>query len=1512
MLSPLLKTIALAIAPLQGDADAQDGTFLIENVRVWQQGEVVGPMDMLVQDGWILGMVPADGELTPNGEFTRIEAAEDWVVYPGLIHANYKGSFLAEPQNPYVHDSSDPRTGPVPAMEYGDRRQMRGWSHVADYLDWDADGADGWRDAGFTAGQVIPRSGVVRGRAAVVSLNGLPLGEALLKRDGHQVLGLSSRGGYPGTAMGVMAYLRQVLIDSARVNSGDLRRSNDPDFSKLGPAIFVADGRRQIENVLDLLEEFAPELPVVILGGSEAWLFSDRLKARNVAVLYEADFGEAMESEEDLEVKGGEERPYWQEPAGIRAAKRLRHQEWVAGFQQLQQSGVRCALVPPRETGDWSDAFQQLVDGGMTAEQVWTSASTDVAAILGLMDAGSIRGGGGADFVIVRGELGAEAEMAWVFADGRGWEFELEEDSGEEGEDGGSEKGEGGKAAAGADLDGGWQITVQTPMGEQEFVIVVDREANTIDVTDALGNESEPAKGVGFKDDRLKMTYFVEEMEMEFTMFAKVSGDSMTGKLDTEFGPVPLTGERLSGGGGGGDESVAKADDEGEQGEGEEGEEGEEEDVGVATGHPEWLVETQESRAAANPFAGDVLIQGGTIYSMDGREPFVGDVLIVGGKITAISEGAGSIQSPGNTPVYNADGKHVVPAMIDAHSHLALASVNEGSMAITAECRIADMLMARNHGIYRAAAGGTAMAQSLHGSANPIGGQAAVWEMDYYANSIDGLIYDRAPQGIKFALGENVKQSNWDRSGSRFPNTRMGVQAVYRRAFTAAQDYKLRRDLHAQGKLQTFRRDVRLEVLADIIDNIIHIQCHSYRADELLMFIGVCEEFGIKNPTFQHVLEGYKVAPELAEYGAMGSSFADWWAYKIEAYDAIPWNPGLMHDAGMVASINSDSDDLIRRLNTEAGKSVRYGEYPWQVALSFATLNVAKQLRIDEFVGSIEVGKDGTIAVYDAPPLSTYARCHLTLARGRTLFEWKVDNEATWQAYRDAVAEFAGKTRARAEKLAAAEAAAEAGSAAAASESAADGADGIATAKDGGDGAEDSNEGVAENATAEAMADWTKLGQGQSYLISNARIHSMVGEAYKGWVLVENGLITKTDGGDFRGRKPAGAVEIDARGMNLYPGFINGSDVTGLYEIGSVGGTLDTRETGQDHPDLSVASSIHADSAHHRVTRLNGITHVLVRPSRGRIRGQAALIQLAGDTTEEMIVQQDLGLVIAFPRASAPELGQLGRAFELSDHDCDTAGVIKYSIGEPEQGLQPREGVEMPENVGELDDWFDDALDYGDRADVLAERGEQFLERDLKMEALLPYARGEKPVLIEANDAITIMAARAWAQDRGLDVIYLGAKEAWKVAGYLGADQARVVLGSVHDLPPRIRDPYDSIYRAASVLKAAGCQVALRTNNPEVTRNLPFQAATAAAWGLGRDEALRALTLGAAEILGVDAYTGSIEAGKSANFFLCSGDPLDFTGQIRRMWIGGREVEMSSRQTKLRDRFAERIEKMKN
>lgn len=1464
-----------------------DGSFLLEGVRIWEAGEISEPQDLLIRDGWVAAM-GADAAAQAPANVHRVPSEEGWVVYPGLIHGDFDADFNPAPANPYAIETTNPRTGPVPNMELGTTANLRGWSFAADSLSWDPEGADSWREAGFTLGHIVSSErGLMRGRSAAVSLNALPLGEAILKRDGFQVYSLSgARGGYPGTPMASLAMLRQVFLDAQRAEAGPARRNADPSFGELGPAIFMANGRRSIENFLDLRAEFAPELPALILGGRDAMFFTERLLKENVGVLYIAGFGEAPKADEDLEVEPDEKRPYWQEPSALREARRVAHAKQVSEFAALREAGVPCALVPGPSASGWEDAWEQLIEAGLSSDELWTAASADVAQLLQLEHVGSVAAGQAADLVIYPGAFEPGTDPLWVFADGRGWEYpaeEADEDSDDEGDAADADSAEGG--GANPALDGAWRITVQAPTGEQEFYAIVDTASNSVGMSDQPSGETDPGTGVGFEGDRIKFTYFVEEMQMEFTFFGRAEGDKMTAKLSTDFGDVPAIGERVSKGATPEAQDADNTEDDSAEEDEEQDAEAEEDSEGVALGHPAWLTETDSQRKPANPFTGSVLVQGGMLYPVDGSDPYQGDVLIEDGKISAVGK---SLSAPDGVPTYNAEGMHVTPAMIDAHSHLALAAVNEGSMSITAEVRVADMIINRDYGIYRAAAGGTAMVQSLHGSANPIGGQAVVWEMDYFANRMDQVRYPGAMQGIKFALGENVKQSNWDSGGNRFPTSRMGVQAVYRRAFQMAQDYSAQRALHAAGELPSFRRDVRLEVLADVVENKIHIQCHSYRADELLMFLNVCKEFGIQEPTFQHVLEGYKVAPELAEYGAMASSFADWWAYKIEAYDAIPYSPGMMHEAGAVVSINSDSDDLIRRLNTEAGKSIRYNGVDWETAMSFATKNVAKQLRIEDRLGSLEVGKDGTLAVWDAEPLSTYARCHLTLARGRTLFEWKAGNDAMWQGYAAMAAEFAQATAER---------------------------NGTAPAPDM-DVAEDgSTWGSAKReASDEEWANWTKLGQGEHFVIDNVNIHSQVDVPFKGYLQVKDGRIIKMGTGSFSGRKPVGATMIDARGMSLYPGFINGTDATGLYEIGSVRGTDDRRETGTDHPDLSIASAIHADSAHHDVTRMHGTTHVLVRGSAGRIQGQAALIQLEGDSTDDMVVTRDLGLVIRFPRARAPRLGQLGMAEDLHEHDCLTAGHADEEHvhpDEPEQGLKPREGVQMPENIDELDKWFDDALEYGEELDRLAEAGEALLERDPKLAALVPYARGEKPVLVEANDPITIMAARAWAKDRGLPIIYLGAKEAWKVAGYLGADGASVILGSVMDLPSRAQDPYDANWRGAMVLKAAGCKVALRTDNPEVSRNLPFQAAAASAWGLGREATLRALTIDAARILGVDEFTGSIEAGKVANFFLCSGDPLDFTGQVKRMWIGGKEVPLTSRQTELRDRYQERIDEAK-
>jgi imidazolonepropionase-like amidohydrolase len=359
-----------------------------------------------------------------------------------------------------------------------------------------------------------------------------------------------------------------------------------------------------------------------------------------------------------------------------------------------------------------------------------------------------------------------------------------------------------------------------------------------------------------------------------------------------------------------------------------------------------------------------------------------------------IIEGVGrDLPIPEGALVIDATGKHLTPGMIDCHSHTATdGGINESTQAITAEVRVGDFINCNDIDLYRQLAGGITTINILHGSANPIGGQNQVIKLRW-GELYDQMRFTEAPAGIKFALGENVKRSN--RSGSfpeRYPISRMGVEQIIRDAFQAAKEYEAQwaawRQDHASLPP---RKDLELEALAEILRGERWVHCHSYRQDEILALLRVCEEYGIRIATLQHILEGYKVADAIARHGAMGSSFSDWWAYKVEVYDAIPYNGALMHQAGVVVSFNSDDRELARHMNHEAAKAIRYGNMEPAEALKFVTLNPAKQLRIDQYVGSIEKGKHADLVLWSGPPLSLLSRCEQTWVDGRRYFDIQED-----------------------------------------------------------------------------------------------------------------------------------------------------------------------------------------------------------------------------------------------------------------------------------------------------------------------------------------------------------------------------------------------------------------------------------------------------------------------------------------------------------------------------------------
>ena len=390
------------------------------------------------------------------------------------------------------------------------------------------------------------------------------------------------------------------------------------------------------------------------------------------------------------------------------------------------------------------------------------------------------------------------------------------------------------------------------------------------------------------------------------------------------------------------------------------------------------------------------LIKSGTILTVTQGMIENGDVLIRDGKIAEVGKG---LKAPEGAKVIDATGLFVMPGIIDCHSHIAVAgSVNEGSVSVSSMVNIADVLNPEDIDIYRDLAGGVTTANILHGSANAIGGQTIVIKLRWGKQAKD-LPFEGALPGIKFALGENPKRSGFSIPGTspRYPSTRMGVMDVYREAFSEAVDYKKAWDDYnrkkADGEVNLIppRRDLKLEPLVEILEGkrLVHIHC--YREDEILQMIRVAEEFHFKIATFQHVLEGYKVANEIAQSGAGASTFSDWWAYKVEAYDAIPYNAALMTERGIVVSINSDSGEEARHLNQEAAKSMKWGGLSHDEALKLVTINPAIQLHIADRVGSIESGKDADIAIYNKDPLSVYAVPQKVLIDGQVYFDRQQD-----------------------------------------------------------------------------------------------------------------------------------------------------------------------------------------------------------------------------------------------------------------------------------------------------------------------------------------------------------------------------------------------------------------------------------------------------------------------------------------------------------------------------------------
>lgn len=872
-----------------------------------------------------------------------------------------------------------------------------------------------------------------------------------------------------------------------------------------------------------------------------------------------------------------------------------------------------------------------------------------------------------------------------------------------------------------------------------------------------------------------------------------------------------------------------------------------------------------------------VAIRNATLVTVTNGTIPNGTIVLRDGKIAALGA---NVQVPAGAQVIDATGMFVSPGIIDAHSHIAADAINEGGTVVSSMVGMEDVLDPTDINIYRDLAGGLTVANVLHGSANPIGGKNAVIKLRWGVKTGQELLFEGAMPGIKFALGENPKrQGNPTQPNipGRYPATRGGVEYVIRDAFTRAKAYQKEWQDYEKAKATdpnalAPRRDLQLEPLVEILEGKRLVHAHCYRADEILMLIRVADEMGFKIDTFQHVLEGFKVANEIRDHGAGASTFSDWWGYKIEAEDATPYNAALMHKKGVLVSINSDSAEHARRLNTEAAKTIKWGGLSDEEAFAMVTINPAKQLRIDNRVGSLEVGKDADVVIWTAHPLSSFAVADKVFIDGKLYHDREADARRITEIQKEKE-KFRGDTKP----------------------------DGTSTPRAPRTGDDQEFEGLGHGPYVPALTDEADSPKAvpahqeaasqvptppgspstdEVLAITNARIVPVTNPTIdKGTIVIRGNRIVAL-GADVP--VPAGARIIDAEGGSVYPGFIEAGTDLGINEPG-VRGMDDVNEMLDFNQVIRTRVEYQTDSDAIPVARANGITTAAVMPGGGLLSGDVAVMNLDGWTWEEATLSPSAGTVFNFP--PVVQGGRFGG----------------FGFGGAGGGNRSYDELKKVR-----DEKLDRVADQLARARAYAKAGPN-RQTDWMLEALVPIVEKRARLYTRVNNYLDFKDALAFASANDVDIVIITSPyHASMGADTLTGKDVPVILTEVQSLPQSDDVSHNYNYAAADVLAKAGIKFAFSTGEYSNARLLPYQAAQSVAWGLSHEEALKALTINAAEILGVGAAVGSLEEGKIANLFIADGDPLEVRTNVKHVIINGRDVSLDNKHLLLFQRFMAR------
>ncbi len=970
----MLKRILLALVLLVGVSSAVAQTTPVEgiasktpelkafvNARIVVSPQQTIEKGVLVVDGGKILAVGTDTAL-PEGAF--VIDLQGRTIYPGLIEP-YAEYGLKSAPTPRKSDSRKP-------IYEADRMGGDAWNDaVHAQEDWvryfqpDKKAADEFLKLGFTSVQSGRLDGVLRGRAFVTSLGkGLP-NDLVINPRSWQLAGFdrgSSPQEYPGSQMGCIALIRQTLYDVDWYQKAHAAYEKNPqqEMPEFNSAIAaLADiktegllfnaGDNQVTLRSDrIAEEF--DMPAVMVGSGHEYEMIDAIKATNrtlILPLKYPDPPEVKTLEGELDVSLTQLRRWERAPSNPAV---------------LERNGVRFAFTSQnlKKKRDFLKNVRKAVQYGLSKETALAALTTVPAEICGVTDlVGTLETGKSADFVVCDGDLfddDTHVLSAWT----QGVETNF-------------------IPLDRVNFDGKYNLVFDARSYElilEDNYPETDREVCGKATIDSVAVD---IKHLSVVDNKLHFSVPFESIATYgFVRFrGQKIGDTLSGLAALNDG-TRLTWTAVRSGP-------------------REGEEDSDKDEAVDTVLVSRLTYPNHAYGfESRPPLQNLLIRNGTVWTSEDEGILEeADVLIKDGKFEKIGK---NLEAPSGYRTIDATGKHVTAGVIDEHSHVAISGdVNEGTSAVTSEVRIADIVNAEDIAMYRSLAGGVTMARLLHGSANPIGGEAQVIKYRWGSNA-EGLKFTPAPPSIKFALGENVKQSNWgDQFTIRYPQTRMGVETIIKDAFQRAKEYEADWEAYSalgrkdREKTIPPRKNLRLEPLVEVLHSRMFITCHSYVQSEILMLMRIAEQFGFRISTFTHILEGYKVAAEMAAHGAAGGAFSDWWAYKFEVYDAIPHNPCIMHEQGVLVSVNSDSQRLQRLLNQEAAKSVQYCGMSQEDAWKMVTINPAKQVKADQWVGSIKPGKDADFVIWSHNPLSVYARAEQTWIEGRRYFDIEND-----------------------------------------------------------------------------------------------------------------------------------------------------------------------------------------------------------------------------------------------------------------------------------------------------------------------------------------------------------------------------------------------------------------------------------------------------------------------------------------------------------------------------------------